>query len=96
MRPSFFYPLVIALYLAPLGFAYEYVSYTLIIEDETRIEASITSTNNASTSTREAEIAVVEQEKQNLLYESYGYLAGGCFFILCPTLLLVFRQRVVS
>jgi len=96
MRPALFYPLVILLYLASLGFAYEYVSYTRIIEDETRIEVSVSSTNDTTSPGKATEVAVLEQEKQNLQYESYGYLAGACFFILCPTLLLVFRQRLIS
>jgi hypothetical protein len=96
MNARFFYPLVILLYLASAWFAYEYVSYYRLTEDEARIEASIMSTNSASSPARETEIAVVEQEKQNLQFESYGYLAGALFLVLCPTLLLIFRQRVLN
>jgi hypothetical protein len=93
MKPLFFYIIVVAMYLSAGFFIYEYTSFNAVTEDKSKVETGIM--YNQASAAQDAEMDVLAQEEQNLKYESYGYLAGGAFLVICPTLLLVFRNRLL-
>lgn len=96
MRPKVFFPIVIAIYLAAPYFFYKYVSFTAEKEDAIKVETGIVGNQVANNGLEVNESDIIDQQEVNLTLQSYGYLGGGVFSILCPTLLLIFRHRILT
>ena len=97
MRPKVFFPLVIMLYLASPYFFYHYISLNAAREDKDRVESGMMPQQGTQdTYTNAAETDILDQQEKDLTLQSYGYLGGAIFTILCPTLLLLFRHRILT
>ena len=94
MRPKFFYAVIVFLYMMSPYFIYEYRSFSAIKQDQASLESGILNSDPDSADGDYIQQQQINSEEQNLRLQSYGYLGGAVFLILCPTIMLFYRRRI--
>jgi hypothetical protein len=95
MNSKFFYTIVLALFLSSAYFMYQFAEFRPLAEDQTNVEMAIATGNSGSADASRDDINRIDREDQVIRLQSYGYLAGAVFFILCPTLMFIYRRKLI-
>ena len=95
MKPAVFYTIVVLLFLTSPYFIYNYYMFNQVMEDQAKVESGMIESNSSSLSYQMDEKDPMQQQQKDFTLQSYGYLGGALFTIVCPVLLLIFRHKFV-